>query len=98
MWYRIFAASDADIQPAELLEFLHQHGHPFTGHFRGDDQGWYSAELRLPGEEAPVEVQRYLASEKGIRDELNTWAAWLETQTDNPHCDELMRRVVQSRQ
>jgi hypothetical protein len=98
MWNRVFAATDVEIRPADLLEFLHGHGHAVAGHFRGDDQGWFSAELELPGEETPLEMQRYLVSEKGIRDELNTWAAWLETQTANPHRDDLMRRVVQSQQ
>ncbi|MBM4072574.1 MAG: hypothetical protein FJ271_27130 [Planctomycetes bacterium] len=94
----MFSATDVEIRPADLLEFLHRHGHEVAAHFCGDDQGWFSAELQLPGEETSLEVQRYLVSEKGIRDELNTWAAWLEMQTSNKHRDDLMRRVVQSQQ
>lgn len=97
MWYRVFGSSDAIVQPADLLEYLHASGFEATGHFRGDKEGWFSAELRVPGVDEPLELQRYLASEPGIRDELNTWAAWLETQ-DHPERVELMRQVIQSRQ
>ncbi len=97
VWYRVFGTNDANVQPADLLEHLQANGLEATGHFRGDDQGWFSAKLILAGAETPVELERYLATEKGIRDELNTWAAWLETQ-DHPHRQELMRQVIQSRQ
>lgn len=98
MWYRVFAAAAADIPPADLLEHLQRLGHKVVGRFRGDERGWFSAELDLPGEQMPLDLQRYFADEKGIRDELNTWAAWLETQADSLHRDNLMRRVIQSRQ
>lgn len=97
VWYRVFAATDAVVEPAALLEHLQRHGHQVVGHFRGDNQGWFSAKLVLPDEETAIDLERYLASEKGIREELNSWAACLETQ-QTPQRDELMRRVIQSRQ
>ena len=37
-------------------------------------------------------------SEEGIRAELNTWAAWLETAGHNPNHSWLMGHMIQTRQ
>jgi hypothetical protein len=97
LWYRVFGLSEAAVEPAALLEYLHGLGLDAAGHFRGDEQGWFHAQLTPPGE-APVELERYHAGEEGIRDELNTWAAWLETHEDNPHHGPLMRHMIGTRQ
>lgn len=98
MWYRVFGLSDAQPPPAGLAEHLHAAGLPVEPHFRGDDLGWTSGELRLPGGGTPVVVQRYLAGEDDIRDDLNAHAAELETCDYSPNHGELMRRVVQTQQ
>jgi hypothetical protein len=98
LWYRVFGSNDAQIPPAALLEHLAGFGSKATGRFRGDDRGWFHAELALPEEGGQIELERYLAEEEGIRDELNTWAAWLETQEDNPQHGRLMQHVIASRQ
>jgi hypothetical protein len=97
-WFRVFGTNDAQPVPGALLEHLHERDLPVRGHFRGDDQGWFQAELVLPGATASVQLERFLATEDGIRDELNTWAAWLETAGDNPHHGRLMQHMVSTTQ
>jgi hypothetical protein len=93
-WFRVFGLRTAAIEPADLLEHLHMHGFPVAGHFRGDDEGWFHAELRFADEAPPIVVERYAASEEGIRPELSTWAAWLEEQEQNPNAVPLMERLM----
>jgi hypothetical protein len=93
-WFRIFGQSAAAVEPAALLEHLHGQGFPVAGHFHGDDRGWFRAELILAEDTPPVVVERYFADEDGIRAQLNTWAAWLEQQGDNPHHLPLMERLI----
>jgi hypothetical protein len=93
-WYRVFGRSAAAIEPAALLEYLHGQGFRVAGHFHGDDRGWFRAELVMADDAPPVVVERYFADEEGIRAELNSWAAWLEEQEDNPHHLPLMERLI----
>jgi hypothetical protein len=93
-WFRIFAARDAAVEPAALLEHLHAQGLEVSGHFRGDDLGWFRAELVFAEDAPPVQLDRYLVKEEEIRGELNSWAAWLEEQEDNPHHARLMEQVI----
>jgi hypothetical protein len=95
-WYRVFAANDVHPEPAALLAHLHGAGLPVTGRFRGDDQGWFRCEL-LPEKGGAVEIDCYLATEEGIRQELSTWAAWLETTPPGAVQDRLMLHVIGSR-
>jgi hypothetical protein len=97
MWYRVFCRSDAEAKPADLLASVQQPGRPVTASFRGDDLGWTAAEFSL-GSGTPVYVERYLTGEDELRDDLNTWAAWLETQDHEPNHARLMEHVIQSRQ
>jgi hypothetical protein len=97
MWYRIFGLSDAPISPADLLEHLHNLGLVVEAHFRGDDIGWTAAELRL-GPGTPVYLERYLTKEDNLRDDLNSWAAFLETCDYSPNRALLMERVIQTTQ
>ena len=48
LWYRVFGANDVHPAPAELLAHLHGVGIAAEGHFRGDDRGWFAAELHGP--------------------------------------------------
>ncbi len=96
MWWRVFARSRSAPEPAALLEHLHGQGLPVTGRFRADDLGWVGGELLLG--EASVGFERYLTDEDDLRDELNTWAAWLETQDHEPRHRELMQHVIGTRQ
>jgi hypothetical protein len=97
-WFRVFGSAGAAVEPAALLEHLHGHGFAVAVRFRGDDRGWFRAELAFADDAPPVVVEHYFADEEGIRAELNTWAAWLEEQQDNPHAAPLMERLIGTRQ
>lgn len=97
MWYRVFGTSETAVDPNTVLEQLHAEGFEVTGHFRGDELGWFHVDLLFGGETA-IEVERYLASEEGIRAQLNTWAAWLESMPDNPRQLQLMQHMISTKQ
>ncbi len=97
MWYRVFCRSGVGIAHGELLDRVQQRERPVIVRFKGDDLGWTSAEFTL-GTGTPVYAERYLTNEDEIRDDLNTWAAYLETLDYSPNNVSLMERVIQSRQ
>lgn len=96
MWYRVFALTDIEIQPAQLLEHLDRAGLPVQAHFRGDAEGWFEAELIRDG--LSLTLSRFVATEDGFRAEMNTWAAWVELHDNNPHRDYLMQQLIGARQ
>jgi hypothetical protein len=98
MWYRIFGLNEAEPSPAALAEHLHTLGLPAEPHFKGDDLGWTSGELRLSGAGTPIYLARYLASTDEIRDDLNAHAAELETCTYSPNHGRLMQHAIQTKQ
>lgn len=93
---RVFGANTVEPDPATLLEFLTGLIPDAQGHFQGDDQGWFR--LRLVSEPAAMHVERYLATEEGIRAELNTWAAWVEATGEGPEHAALMQRLIATQQ
>jgi hypothetical protein len=95
-WYRVFGTTTDVPDLAGLLERLHVVGLTATGSFRGDDLGWTGGDLVLG--EVTVTVERYLTKEDDLRDDLNTWAGWLETRADQPRHGELMRHVISTKQ
>ncbi len=96
IWYRIFCASDAEPAPAAILERLDGFA-AVSGHFGGDDAGWFHAEL-IVADTKPLSLERFLSTEEGLRAELNSWAAHLEACADGPETVRLMERIVQTRQ
>jgi hypothetical protein len=97
LWYRVFSANETEPTPAAILEHLQGLGMAVAGDFTGDDAGWYAAVLAL-GEGTPLHLERFLACEDGIRAELNSWAAWLETCDYSPNSEPLMEKMIQTRQ
>jgi hypothetical protein len=97
MWYRVFCRTDAGWTPEDLLARVQQPRRQVTANFRGDDLGWTAAEFAI-GPGSPVYAERYLTGEDDLRDDLNTWAAWLETQDHEPNYRRLMEHVIQSKQ
>lgn len=97
MWHRVFGRLADEVPPAALAEHLHAAGLPVEPHFRGDDLGWTTGELRLP-RGAPVMLERFLTTEDDIRDELNAHAAELETCDYSPNNGPLMAHVIQTQQ
>ena len=98
MWYRVFGRSESEPFPAKLAEHLHALGLPVEPHFKGDDLGWTAGELRLPGGGTPVFLERYLAGADDIRDDLNAFAAELETCDYSPNHGTLMQHAIQTKQ
>src|SRR6267154_6024531 len=97
MWHRVFGRSPVEVPPAALADHLHAAGLAVEPHFKGDDLGWTSGELRLPVG-SPVLLARYLTTEDDLRDDLNAHAAELETMDYSPNSGPLMARVIQSKQ
>jgi hypothetical protein len=98
MWYRVFGRGSEEPAPVALAAHLHAAGLAVEPHFKGDDLGWTSGELGLPGLNTPVRADRYLAAHDEIRDDLNSYAALLETCDYSPNSGPLMERVIQTQQ
>ena len=96
VWYRVFGASSEMPTSAAILDFLAGRGVSVSGEFATDASGWYQADLLVNG--VPLQLERYLAEEEGIRAELNSWAAWLETRENAPEHAHLMERMIQTAQ
>jgi hypothetical protein len=96
-WYRVFGSNHVQPEPAALLAHLRELAIEATGHFQGDQEGWFAAALALKGGPA-VALQRYGAQEDGIRAELNAWAAWVETKENNPNHASLMQQLIATTQ
>jgi hypothetical protein len=92
--YRVFGTNGAQPDPATLLDTLRRQGFDVTGHFRGDDQGWFQLRLVLAGSGAEVVADCYLPREEDLGDELPAWAAWLEEAGDSPVHVRLMGQVI----
>jgi hypothetical protein len=63
---------------------------------QSDHRGWYRA--RRSTDTGTVAIERYLADEDGIRDELNTWAAWVEVASSGTVQERLMRHLIATKQ
>ena len=98
MWYRVFGVKSEMVQPALLQEHLRQFGVDVPLQVRGDDLGWTACTLQLAASSTPLQIDRYLTEEDDIRDDLDTWAAWLETQEHNANHGKLMQHVISTRQ
>lgn len=98
MWIRIFGRRVDEVKPATILAHLQEQGIPATGRFKGDDLGWTSAEICSSSTDSPILVQRYLTEEDALRDDLNTWAGYLETLNYSPNNVLLMERMIQTQQ
>lgn len=98
MWLRVFALDSTHVPPAAMAERLAADGITVVPHFKGDDLGWTTGELHLPGGGTPLLLARYLTKEDDLRDDLNAHAAELETMTYSPNAIPLMERVIQTRQ
>jgi hypothetical protein len=77
---------------------LHTIGIAAVPHFKGDDHGWTTGELHLPSGGTPILMARYLTVEDDLRNDLNAYAAELETMTHSPHATRLMEQVIQTQQ
>lgn len=97
LWMRVFARSEGTPDPVLLAEKVAGWLPGATCHFQGDASGWFHLEIKPP-KGGPIQVDRYHVEEEGIRRDLNTWAAWVETCDYCPDAPALMERIIQSRQ
>jgi hypothetical protein len=84
-----------EVKPDEILARLQARS--VVGHFKGDDLGWTAAEIHV-GKGTPVYADRYLTSEDSLRDDLNSWAGYLETLDYSEQRFALMEHVIQTQQ
>ncbi|MFL5243534.1 MAG: hypothetical protein ACJ8FY_15625 [Gemmataceae bacterium] len=97
MWFRVFATTN-EAPTAEAAGHRLQALFPGASvSFRTDDQGWFKVSIARPGQ-GSLELDRFLASEEGIRAELNSWVAWLETREHDPCFTRLMEHVIATKQ
>jgi hypothetical protein len=94
MWGRVFASTESAPNPDELAERLGALGHVADAKAEADERGWFHIELAT--ECGAIAIDRYLADE-GIRDDLNTWAAWLEIHA-GAHAERLMQHTISTQQ
>ena len=98
VWHRVFGLSATPVSPVALVEHLTAKLLVVVPHFRGDDLGWTSGELHLPGNGTPLLLERYLTEEDELRKDLNAFAAELETMNYSPNFAAMMERVIQTKQ
>jgi hypothetical protein len=82
--------------PAAILQYLASVAASVRGEFAADATGWYQADLHT--DDVSIQLERYLAGEEGVRAELDSWAAWLETRECSPEAFPLMERLIQTAQ
>jgi len=97
MWYRVFCRSAEEMPPGDLLAHVREQGIPVEARFRWDNLGWTAADFIL-GQGTPVFAERYLTDTDDLRNDLNTWAGYLETLDYSPNSIPLMERVIQTKQ
>ncbi len=104
MWYRVFGQNGETPSLDQLQETLSNITPALEFHFRGDDLGWTGGEIQLLHEieqsplGSPIQLQRYLSGEDEIRNDLNSWAGWLETLEYFPDRFRYMELMIQSQQ
>jgi hypothetical protein len=95
MWYRVFAAGAEEPSADALLALLNRFA-VVEGHFRADAAGWFHAHFTCNA--IALSLDRYTADEEGVRQELNTWAAFVESLPGGAEHAALMERIIQTRQ
>jgi hypothetical protein len=96
--FGVFATSGEALPAEAVAEQCQRLAPQLRCAFHGDDRGWHRVEFLAPDGAEPAELDQYWATEDGIRQELNLWAAWLERFESNPHSAPLMLRVIQAAQ
>jgi len=96
LWYRVFGRRIAPVAPDEVLAYFDHQRLPCKTEFE-PPQDWRQATL-VVADTIPLELERFPASEEGIRTELNTWAAFLETCDYSSNNVPLMEHMIQTTQ
>jgi hypothetical protein len=96
-WSRVFGSLDQNPDPARLERATTELVPLASVHLKGDDLGWYHAEIRW-GQGSPLTIETYGAADPSVRNDLNTWAAYIETCDYSPNVPMLMEKVALARQ
>jgi hypothetical protein len=98
MWCRVFSANETMPQPASVQQFLAAKGIDAPLVVTGDDLGWTSIEFGDGQSQEGLRIDRYLTDEDELRDELDTWAAWVESMSNDLDAIGLMQSIISTRQ
>ncbi len=93
-WYRVFGMNQTQPDPQVIVDFLRRSQSDVSAKVNGDDLGWFQLDLVSTDSNVTRSIGRFLATEPGIRAELNTWAAWLEMQENQPRHAWLMQQMI----
>jgi hypothetical protein len=97
-WFRVFGLSDVEPdlrQWIDAVPVLAFHG---AVQFQKGERGWWRAEIQVPENRGSILVERFWRDEEGVREELQTWAAWLEICEGNPYRERLMQHMISTQQ
>lgn len=94
MWARVFAERNEAPTPEALIEHVRGAGWGAEAKADADALGWFH--LELSSSAGSITLDRYGADE-GIRDDLNSWAAWIEIHAGE-HTERLMQHLIGSQQ
>ena len=92
-WFRVFLLQEDGPKPSGIMECLQSLIPEVKGKFRTDEDGWFQLILDHSSIGELI-IDHFLTSEKGVRSEINTWAAWLESKQQF----DLMERIIQVKQ
>lgn len=92
-WFRVFMLQEVGPEPSSIMEQLQMFLPQIQGKFRADEDGWFQLVLSHASLGELI-LDHFLSSEKGVRAELNTWAAWFESKQRL----DLMERIIQVKQ
>jgi hypothetical protein len=90
MWARVFTSGADAPAPEALVEHLRAAGYAAEARAEADELGWFHLELSTSA--GDVTLDRY-GKDEGIRDDLNSWAAWLEVHA-GAHAGRLMQHMI----
>jgi len=97
-WLRVFARGES----APPLEHLHlelrRRWPDLETSFQYDDEGWLECRLQIAAARPPTILRRYTRAADDIRGELQSWAAWIESQPPSEQRQPLMEHVMTAQQ
>jgi hypothetical protein len=94
MWCRVFGLKEPAPEPETIAEHVRRGDYVAAIQAESDEQGWFHLEL---SSSAGMYILDRYSSDEGIRDDLNTWAAWLE-ENAGAEAERLMQRMISTRQ
>src|SRR5918992_682681 len=94
MWCRVFAHLETSPDADAIAAHVRGLGHACEARTEADALGWFHLELAT--NLGHLTLDRFQADE-GIRNDLNSWAAWLEIHAGE-RAESLMQHMIATRQ